>query len=605
MSLASHPLSSLEKGGDITDDVESDAARIYADERKVYHSKIDKLFALLLCVQWPAAIAMALFITPSTWAGVSSSVHLHVYMAVGLGAVATLFPLWLVWKHPGAAVTRHVIAASTMIFTVLFTHISGGRDEAHFHFFMTMAFIALYFDWRVVVTAIAVIGVDHVLRTAMFPFSIFGVLDSPWFQLVRHVLWALFEGAVLVYAALVIDKDKRSAAHMLALSQSREAQINSLLTENKAVSKEREQREREANEAAEAKRIAERQQRELAEATAQKESQDSEILNEKVRSILESVNQAAAGNLNTAIMVSGDDAIGKVGQGLEQLLAALRSNFKEILDNTRSLTEAAQALTSTSQEVGQDASETSRQIELVTSSADEINSGVQNTAASTEQMNEAIREVSRCASEAVTVGQDAVSLAGEATATVQQLGESSTGIGNVLKVITSIAEQTNLLALNATIEAARAGEAGKGFAVVANEVKELAKETAKATDEISTRIGAIQSDANNASNVICQISSIIEQIDNYQTTVAAAVEQQTATTREISNNVRNSAKGSEDISERIAGIAVRAERVQSSAGHVESSAESLNVIARRLEELMSVYDKTTCRPPLAVVGKGQ
>ncbi len=143
----------------------------------------------------------------------------------------------------------------------------------------------------------------------------------------------------------------------------------------------------------------------------------------------------------------------------------------------------------------------------------------------------------------------------ETNATVSSLGESSAEIGNVVKVITSIAEQTNLLALNATIEAARAGEAGKGFAVVANEVKELAQETARATEDIARRVEAIQSDTTGAVDAINRISAIIERINDFQTTISSAVEEQTATTAEMSRNVTEASTGAVQIAKNIAGVA--------------------------------------------------
>ena len=568
---------------------QNDADVLYKEERQVYHAKIDKIFIALFCLQWPAAIGLAFYMTPTTWAGSNSSIHLHVYMSVGLGALATLFPLWLAWRRPGEAVTRHVIAASTMIFTALFIHLSGGRDEGHFHFFMMMAFVTLYFDWKVVLTAIVVGALDHALRTLMFPMSVFGVLESPWFQLFRHVLWVGFEGSVLLYASVMIDGDKHRSASQLAVSRLREKQINTLLDENKLVTEEREEKEREASEAAQARRAIEQQQRDIADAAALQEAEDAQNLKQQVNALLVTVSEAARGNLDTQITVKGDDAIGQVGIALEKLLESMRSNFDLIRVNAHALSDAASDLKGTSTDVGKDAVEASQQVERLSGSARQINDGVQNTATSTEQMNEAIREVSRCASEAVSVGQEAVNLASKATTTVEQLSASSSGIGDVLKVITNIAEQTNLLALNATIEAARAGDAGKGFAVVANEVKELAKETAKATEDISIRIAAIQADASDAGDVIGQISRIIKQIENYQTTVAVAVEEQTAKTREISNNVRSSAKGSDDVSQGIAMIAEKVSNSRRSAEHVDASAVTLEEIVNRLNQLLSIY----------------
>jgi len=566
-----------------------DADVLYQKGRMAYSRRIDKLFIVLFCVQWPVAIALALFMTPTTWAGSESSTHLHVYMAVGLGALATLFPAWLAWKRPGAAITRHVIAASTMIFTALFIHLSGGRDEGHFHFFMMMAFVALYFDWKVVMTAIVVGALDHVLRTAMFPMSVFGVMESPWFQLFRHVLWVVFEGAVLLFAAVSIDTDKRQSAMQLAISQLREQQINELVEENKKVSAEREQRQHEASEAAEAKRAAETSQRQQAEAIALREARDAEQLKSQVQALLASVNDAASGNLDARITVKGDDAIGQLGAALELFLSSLSSNFDRIKHGALELSDAAKSLDDASKELGVDSRQSFEQLKEAAENADRINRGVQHTAVSTEQMNEAIREVSRCASEAVNVGQEAVALASKATSTVNQLGVSSSDIGNVLKVITSIAEQTNLLALNATIEAARAGDAGKGFAVVANEVKDLAKETANATGEISARIAAIQADANDAGEVIAQISTIIEQIENYQTTVAAAVEEQSATTREISKSVKHSASGNKSISQTIERVSDNSAKANATADRVYTSSKGLGEISRHLNEMLAVY----------------
>lgn len=571
----------------------TNAGALYDKGQQAYCSRIDKLFVALFCLQWPAGIALALFMTPTTWAGSESSTHLHVYMAVGLGALATLFPAWLAWQRPGATVTRHVIAASTMIFTALFIHLSGGRDEGHFHFFMMMAFVALYFDWKVVMTAIVVGAVDHVLRTAMVPMSVFGVMESPWFQLFRHVLWVVFEGSVLLFAAVSIDRDKRQSAMQLAISQLREQQINALVAENEKVAAEREARQLEASQLAEAKQAAERNLRAQAEATALREAEDAEHLKLQVQALLRSVNEAASGNLATLITVKGDDAIGQVGTALESFLCSLSGNFEQIKQGAFELSEAAKVLNDESRELGDDSKVAFEQLQQAADSANQINDGVQNTAVSTEQMNEAIREVSGCASEAVTVGQEAVSLASKATTTVAQLGVSSSDIGNVLKVITTIAEQTNLLALNATIEAARAGDAGKGFAVVANEVKELAKETANATSEISARIAAIQADANDAGEVIAQISTIIEQIENYQTTVAAAVEEQTATTREISNNVQHSAKVSEGISQTIARVSEKSARAKTTADSVYTSSNGLSEIAENLNQLLAVYSNRT------------
>ncbi|MBK7369434.1 MAG: hypothetical protein IPJ04_16505 [Candidatus Eisenbacteria bacterium] len=173
----------------------------------------------------------------------------------------------------------------------------------------------------------------------------------------------------------------------------------------------------------------------------------------------------------------------------------------------------------------------------------------------------------------------------ETTATIGRLGESSTEIGQVLKVITTIAQQTNLLALNATIEAARAGEAGKGFAVVANEVKELAKQTAAATEDIGHKIDAIQSNTSSAVKAIAEVSSIITQIHELQNTIAAAIEEQSATTNEIARSTSEAATGSTEISRNVSHVAAISRQTLEGAGGVQAAAQRLTDLANELTNL--------------------
>jgi uncharacterized protein YoxC len=232
------------------------------------------------------------------------------------------------------------------------------------------------------------------------------------------------------------------------------------------------------------------------------------------------------------------------------------------------------------------AEETATQANVVSAASEEVSHNVQTVATAVEEMNASVREIAQNASEASRVASAAVVQAEETNATVSKLGESSAEIGKVIEVITSIAEQTNLLALNATIEAARAGEAGKGFAVVANEVKELAKETAKATEEIGSRIAAIQGDTSGAVEAIGSIRSVIAQIADIQTTIASAVEEQTAATNEIARNVSEAARGSSEISENIGSVAAAAAQVSEGAGTTQTSARALAGLADELRQLI-------------------
>jgi methyl-accepting chemotaxis protein len=232
---------------------------------------------------------------------------------------------------------------------------------------------------------------------------------------------------------------------------------------------------------------------------------------------------------------------------------------------------------------------TAAQANAASAAAEQVSHNVQTVATGVEQMGASIREIATSASESARVATSAVEVALTTNATISKLGESSVEIGKVIKVITAIAQQTNLLALNATIEAARAGEAGKGFAVVANEVKELAKETAKATENISEKIEAIQRDTQGAVSAIGEISNIINRINDISNAIASAVEEQTATTNEISRNIIEAAKGSSEIAQNITAVACTAQSTTEGATNTHQSGDELARMAAELQHLVSRF----------------
>jgi methyl-accepting chemotaxis protein len=271
------------------------------------------------------------------------------------------------------------------------------------------------------------------------------------------------------------------------------------------------------------------------------------------------------------------------------MAANLTDQVQQISQVAIAVSNASEELICESQNMGAAAEETSAQAGTVSAAADLVSSNTQSVATGIEEMNFSIKEIAKNAAEAATVAHSAVRMAETTNETITKLGVSSAEIGNVVKVITSIAQQTNLLALNATIEAARAGEAGKGFAVVANEVKELAKQTAAATEDISKKVEAIQADTKSSVKAIAQITSIINQISDFQTIIASAVEEQTATTTEIARNVNQVAIGSSEIARNITSVADAAESTTASASNTQNSAIELSKTATELQGLVNQF----------------
>ena len=314
-----------------------------------------------------------------------------------------------------------------------------------------------------------------------------------------------------------------------------------------------------------------------------------EDLKSKVDTILDVVSQAAQGDLTHSIPVRGTDAIGQMGEGLDTFFCDLRQSIVSIAQNAATLASASEELAAVSSQMSGNATETSSQANVVSAASEQVSQNVQTVSTGVDEMNSAIREIAKSASEAAKVSQQAVNVANNTNATIAKLGESSAEIGKVINVITAIAEQTNLLALNATIEAARAGEAGKGFAVVATEVKELAKETAQATEEISLKIQAIQVDTQGAVEAIRQITQVIGKINDLSNTIASAVEEQTATANEMGRNVSEAAKGAGEIAQNINAVATTAQHTTQGAADTQQAAGELSRMASQLQQLVGRF----------------
>jgi methyl-accepting chemotaxis protein len=315
------------------------------------------------------------------------------------------------------------------------------------------------------------------------------------------------------------------------------------------------------------------------------------IISRPLRQVSAVLDAVAGGDLTREASVDQRDELGDMALGLRRASGTLRETFAAIGAHAATLSRAADDLSVASRQGLVDAETGARQAGTVAAAAEQMSANIHTVAAGAEQMGASIREIAQNATQAAGVAARAVVITGNTGQVMARLGESSAEIGNVVKVITAIAGQTNLLALNATIEAARAGAAGKGFAVVASEVKELAQETARATEDISRRVAAIQSDTGGAVGAIEEISEIIQRISDFQTTIASAVEEQTVTTNEMSRNVAEAAQAGSQVAETIVDVAQAGERSAAGSGEASRSAGQLATLST---ELRGLVDRFRC-----------
>ncbi len=394
---------------------------------------------------------------------------------------------------------------------------------------------------------------------------------------------------------LVVGAIRGEAGEYLGAMATLEVVTAALAAERRdQAARQRELEALEARRAQEATEAARRQAEGAAREAEQRARADEErtraaALEAQVDEILAVVEAAGRGDLTGRITRGGTDAVGRLGAGLSTFLGDLRGSIGGIARAASTVTGATSQVSAVGAELGDAAARTSSQASAVTAAAGEVSQSVETVATGTQELTSAIREIARSASEATRVASAAVESAGRASGTMDRLGASSAEIGKVVKVITSIAQQTNLLALNATIEAARAGDAGKGFAVVAHEVKELARETARATEDIGSRIEAIRADTTCAVDAIREIGGVVTRIHELQVSIAAAVEEQTATTNDMGRSVGAAAARTRDIAGTIQEVARTAQGSTRTAEHSKEAAARLDEAAQALQALVARF----------------
>ena len=553
---------------------------IFIQQKEEYYPQLHRIFSVLLACECCLAIGIALLSTSTTWVAIEIPHYLSV--TITLSILSYTVPQILIRSHPHAAVTRHSIAIGQMVFSRLFIFISGGRIEAHFHIFASLAFLSVYYDWKILITATLVVVIDHIGRGIFLPMSIFCTREPSFFRALEHGGYVVFENAILLWSCALNVQEKRHQAEILAAS---EAQSPALVR-----SQEENIRQQELIRKKELENL-------------QSMQAHHHYLEENAQNILHALQQFSTGDLTVNVSPSDTETFGKIYTGFNRSVASVRQLVEQVIVSIEQSTNISLVLNAATEEISATGNDQTQQISQLASAAETMSRSISEIASHALKLNEIMNRTGQGAEHGSEVVQNAMKKMDEiafvvtdAATVVEQLGISSAEIGEIIQVIDDIADQTNLLALNAAIEAARAGEQGRGFVVVADEVRKLAERTAQATKQVSQTVLQIQRDTTVAVNGMKRGDSEVKegvaltrQASDSLERIVRDTREATAMVEATSHAIMQQASSSEDISKNIEQLSVAAQETSATLNEVSLISEKIHSLNRTLQNLISNF----------------